>query len=329
MITKQTGDLMAQNLNDYMVGLRQEANNVKDCFTKFSFQAIAISGIVLGAMANLQPQQPFVGLAGILVMVIVLTVCKIGNYKYATANRHFGYELFISLMEKGKLLGLPKNYQISWEEALRAWRIIQATIFDELYHTKSNAKIYNLVNRWKYNQIKDNYKKKIKKDMHMKQLWFEPRTLVGGDAKWYPGRYLCTMQEVLNLIAFVSLFPVIIMSFQFQFVSMQSMQSLNFIAFGGMKLLTLVGFSISIFSFIVLLFRVKQTTSRRNLLECGILSIHSCAIMWHIVVLSHKHASEKTYTDQCEYLKLLSDEADVLTNYILNIQDWFTMKTSK
>ena len=87
--------------------IRDEANEVKGCFTTFSFQAIALSGIVLGAMAAYQPNQPFVGLAGLLVIVVVLTVSEIGNYKYGTANRHFGYQLLWETVpepaERGRL----------------------------------------------------------------------------------------------------------------------------------------------------------------------------------------------------------------------------------
>jgi len=67
--------------------IRKEANDVKNCFTTFSFQAIAFSGIVLAGITAYQPNQPFVGLASIFIIVIVLMVSKIGNYKYATANR--------------------------------------------------------------------------------------------------------------------------------------------------------------------------------------------------------------------------------------------------
>lgn len=163
--------------------IRKEANDVKNCFTTFSFQAVAFSGLIFGAIANFQPREPFVGLAAIFIMVVALTVSIIGNYKYATANRHFGFELyldnknFVARHVAGQPIIQPQ--EIGWEQALRAWRVVQATVFDTIYYTQTNAGFWNFRDRWKFNQVKED----ISKSAPVEGLWFEPRTLVGGDAK--------------------------------------------------------------------------------------------------------------------------------------------------
>lgn len=148
--------------------LRKEANSVKDCFTSFSFQTITFGGVGLGLVANFQPTTPYVGLIGILVIILVLTVSRIGNHKYATANRHFGYELYLERVNRieskynlDKRL-VQKLLDAGWEEIMRAWRIVQASVFQEIYHTNSHKK----------DQVKDKYK-----DIGQK-AWFNPGQLV-------------------------------------------------------------------------------------------------------------------------------------------------------
>ena len=75
--------------------LREEANFVKDCFTKFSFWVLGFSCIILGLIARSQPYHEYVGLVSILITILVLSVARIGIYKYGTANRGYGYELFL------------------------------------------------------------------------------------------------------------------------------------------------------------------------------------------------------------------------------------------
>ena len=114
-------------MNDKTIDqLRKEANEVKSCFTTFSFQGIAVSGLILAAITRYQVEDATVGLAGILVMLIVQTVSQIGNYKYGTANRHFGYQLYCEML-KTRNEPVPA---VGWEEAIQAWRVVQPKLFE-------------------------------------------------------------------------------------------------------------------------------------------------------------------------------------------------------
>jgi hypothetical protein len=65
----------------------------------FPFRQSPISTVILGAVIKFQINQPYICFATILVMLVLLTVCRIGNYKFATANRHNAFELFLDYKE--------------------------------------------------------------------------------------------------------------------------------------------------------------------------------------------------------------------------------------
>ncbi|RMD99528.1 MAG: hypothetical protein D6814_05425 [Calditrichaeota bacterium] len=308
---------------DYQViidRIRKEANEVKSCFTTFSFQAIAFSGIILAAIAAYQPHQPFVGLAGIFIIFLVLTVSKIGNYKYATANRHFGFELYLDDQFSTNDKKSKKVSQLGWEQGLRAWRVVQATLFDKIYYTKLNTNFWNLADRLKYNQVKDELRKDVQGTSQFEALWFEPPTLVGGDARWYPGRYLKTMQSTLHLFAYLSLIPLIMMTIQFQFG--QKYAGFNGFLFLHIKLLALCGGITSIITAFVVFLRVNEINARRKILENGLLSIHSCSIVWRVVELAHRKSFNKAQNNPVLYMKYLAEEADQIRKHAANLPEW-------
>src|SRR5450759_5860216 len=114
--------------------LRQEAGEVKDCFTKFSFQALGLATAVLGIIAAKQADQPYVALAAVLVIGLLLVVSRIGIYKYTTANRNFGYELHLNRLAQIETSGqaasdLKGSREVGWEEAMRDWRVVAASVF--------------------------------------------------------------------------------------------------------------------------------------------------------------------------------------------------------
>jgi hypothetical protein len=119
--------------------LRDEAIKVKDCFSQYSFQSIAFSGAFFILIATFQRDYPFVGISSLGLLLMVLTVIRIGTHKYATANRQFGFQLYLESLTRleGQTYNKRKNIirNIGWEEAMRSWRIIQATTFRNLYHS--------------------------------------------------------------------------------------------------------------------------------------------------------------------------------------------------
>ncbi len=298
--------------------LRDEATDVKDCFTRFSFQALVFSSVVLGAIAKLQPEEPVMGLAALPVIVLLLAVSRIGTYKYATANRHFAYELHLhrTLRSQDAERGWQSRMRtIGWEEAMRAWRVVQATAFDHLFWTKP------LIPNWlkRIHRIE----RKRKAETEKKYFWFEPDQLINQQASYHAGSYLKTMHTVLHSLVLASLIPPIVTMVQVY---------PDFATKPWQVALVLTGF-VAIVIFVVL--RMWKIATRRKMLEGGFLSIHSCAVMWEAVVLAHYRALEKDAEAQSvsrhphqDYTRHLSEQAISLRKNIYNIHDWVRAATS-
>ncbi len=303
------GNEYSPKLTDYeseLIGqLRNEAAEVKDCFTKFSFQAISLSSIGLALLIRYQPAEPLLGLSSLFVIFIALSVARIGTHKYGTANRHYGYELHLYRVCRLKFSeehGWKSSYRnLGWEEALRAWRIVQATVFQHLYTHAAGEP----------NKLKE-FAKEIE------HPWFDVSMLMHSKVAYYAGSYLKTVFSMFYIIIGCGLISLLAMVVQF------------FIVYG-----TWAGISGS-FLFILIVFETSKQgrvlSARRKLLESGILSIHSCAIMWQLVALAHYRALESLpgyYDGKVDkfrgYTHQLSLQTLSLIDYIQpksDIQDW-------
>lgn len=279
-----------KHLLDLCSRARHEAGDVKDCFTRFSFQALGLSAVILGVIARYQAEQSSIGLASALVVILVLAVARIGNYKYATANRNFGFQLHVERTSritpsKG---GWQQNMRyVGWEEAMRAWRIVQATVFARIYETKG----------FRYNRLRADAPGEDR------TRWWEPEKLMVDDTRYHSGSYLKTMQTVLHLVALLALVPIF--SGAVQYGSEDPWRA------GGMLSVALVSLGVTVW-------RILRNIARRELLESGLLSIHSCAIMWQAVLLAHHRAVERLHSagrGYSGYTRALSEEAlDVAEN---------------
>lgn len=299
--------------------LREEADELKDCFTRYSFQALSISAIALGLITRFQRDAPYVGLSSLLVIVLVLVVARLGTYKYQGANRMYGYELHLHrvarLQHVSGSLWKDSMRRIGWEEAMRAWRVVQATAFETLYTTKR----------------KDGWRKALRPNALRPRYvmetarWFEPATLLTPGATWYSGSYLDSMLSILHAVAIGALLPLFAMCVQMAFPQ----QFLGSHVFPGW---VYVYGSIAVFvsaSGVVVL-RIRQNAARKRMIESGFLSIHSCAIMWQAVVASHHRAlaqlgsgGEEGRVDKYNgYTAALSKVALDLSDHILQIHRW-------
>lgn len=304
--------------------LREEAASVKDCFTRFSFQTIAFSAVSFGIIVKFQIDTPILSLCFLLITILSLVVAKIGNHKYNTANRNLGFLLYLErnyLIDRELKKKNPSTdynceilrndgQEVAWEEAMRAWRIVQSTVFHEIY--KPNRIFPNK------NQLNKKDKKPLTKE---KQYWFEPKTIVNKKgAHYYAGSYLESMQFVLFLIAFIALIPIIFAGKQAT-INDQVSQAL-ILWFGAF------------IGFIYFCWRVIRIVSRRKLLEEGLLSIHSCGILWEAVILSYNLAVKdsisniKSDSDHplTVYTKYLSEVANDLAENIEDIYSWVQSK---
>lgn len=290
--------------------LREEAGAVKDCFTRFSFQAIMASSVILGALVGYQGKNTHIGFASILVVILLLSVARIGTYKYATANRHYGYELHLARsadMDDEDTGWKSEMREIKWEVAMRAWRVVQATVFEEIYH---HGKLIP-------NHLRSKHRK-------TKKRWFQIETLVVPGAGYHAGSYVQTMLTVLHTLIVISMIPFWMSAMGFdahETLELQDEQLEKSIEYW------IVG--IAIITSGMVFHRILKDRSRLNLLERGLLSIHSCALMWQAVVVAHYRAREQIDamspsdgTGYQNYLNHLSREAEDLKRHLFNIHRW-------
>ncbi len=95
--------------------LRAEAQSLKQCFTTFSFQAMSLAVTVLGLSLGALEKFPNAVFAPLPVVALLIAVCRIGIFKYSSANRHNGYELHLARTRKG----IPSSgvaTPLPWEE---------------------------------------------------------------------------------------------------------------------------------------------------------------------------------------------------------------------
>ena len=134
---QQPDGMLTEEERELIKGLRKEAYEVKDCFTRFSFQALALSAAGLGLIVRFQDHYPLLGFAAVPIIVLLMTVVGIGQHKYETANRLYGYELHVHRRArlKDSRKGGWKSHmrRIGWEEAFYAWRVVQPMIYWHLY----------------------------------------------------------------------------------------------------------------------------------------------------------------------------------------------------
>jgi hypothetical protein len=294
--------------------LRDEANSVKDCFTRFSFHCLALSGIVLGYIIKEQPNSkaPFIALTGLLISLVNLAVARIGTYKYGTANRHFGFELYLHRMmaHSSEFKNLNNCLNIGWEEAMRAWRIVQASIYNSIYKTdcilgigKDKPIDQNIEYKWY--KVNDSLSKNKFNESENKNI-----------VQYYSGSYLREMHKILHLVAYLGLLPILYASYQFA--------DLND------DLTWLIFWLISLFGFVIIKHKINHNNRRREILEDGLLSIHSCSIVWEAVVIAHLKAKEEVQnTGECQnchpltnYSSVLGEWAGGICSNISNIHAW-------
>lgn len=286
--------------------LRSEASELKECFTRFSFQAIALSAAMFGIIAKFQPETPYVGLSGIVIGLLTLSIARVGTYKYASANRHYGYELHLSRLHRIRIerKGINRSddyYDTGWEEAMKAWRVVQATVFARIYQTKKG----------KPNLLLPYWSERVRNG-----VWFTPSSLVSSTSHYHPGSYLQTVNSILYSIACTALVPPALAAAQLYQMQSPVPASLT------------VGLTIYWLRWTMKTIRALK--ARVRILEDGLLCIHSCAIMWHATVVAHKSAMisaahKRTSTGDVGmhgYLRELSGLAGQLAENTENIHKW-------
>ena len=285
--------------------LRNEASEVKDCFTRFSFQALTIAIAAFGLILKFQKDNPLIALSSVLVIGLLLTVVRIGVHKYETANRVFGYELHMY-----RRIRLPDSTegwqasmrQIGWEEAFYAWRIIQPTIYHHIYRKL-----------WLFPTLKKN-------DYFASAHWISPshsdEANSNSKARYAAGSYLQKTFFVCHMFTLAACIPLAYMCWQLEndinFLHLQKFAEPSYVLLAIIVLFVLI--------------RITMIRAKRKILEGQLLSINTCAILWHAVVIAHFRALQKTGDAGGwgfkGYTRYLYEEAEDLKNNLPNIYEW-------
>jgi len=289
---KENAETEAKLEQELIRRIRDEAAEVRDCFTRYSFQGVALVTFFMGFVFRFtDPNSIEVCLVGVFPIILLQTIASIGTHKYSTANRLLGFELH--LQRTNRLVASPKSDWkrtmriLGWEEAMRAWRIVQPTMFQFLYITgnivekedgsKVKQAIYWLGGQFwrrKPDQLRECLRISNSEVLNLikKQVWFEPRSFLPQTAAYYAGGYLQTMLNVIYVVTAVCFLPVFYATYQ---VSQNDNGVFATCIVAAVAFFTLFTFN-----------RYRLTFYRRRLLEEGLLSIHSCAIMWQVTVIS-------------------------------------------
>ncbi len=318
---------------DLIKGLRKEAYAVKDCFTRYSIQGIGLFVVALAIIVRAQFDSIMMFLVSLAIITLLSALARMGTHKYATASRLSGYELHLQrvsrLSKTTDYEWRPEWTKVGWEEAMKAWRIVQATVFQSVYISqKGNESVKKkyppekqmermlpefLYKRWKQDDHSPKYKN-YKNAEQARYFWFEPDSMIARhNAAYYPGGYLRTMIRVINSAMFIS----------FLFLALSTYVALTQETF--LKWLVLFSF---LFATILLFVQYRELRKRQSIIENGLLSIHSCAILWQAIIIAHFRAirnidsGDDGVNNYKGYTEKLAFEANSLSKYIFNIHEW-------
>ena len=317
--------------------LRAEAADVKSCFRQYAFQSLALGALVTGGVFASFDKFPMVPFVAVPLVLLLAAVERIGIHKFSTANRLHGFQLHLERCGTA----VNANADIGWEEACRAWRIVQATIFAELYETPNPPEAIRPINAierffhalrraWPWLDLDPRfYRRKdvapSKDDAAHEYSWFMPKMLAAQErAAYHAGSYLDRVFHVLSLMQFFATIPLLLLLFLPDPSQSESSRNLAASSFGlvSVKVVGCVAF-VLVNAFIWL--NYKSLCRRRELLEDGLLSIHSCAIVWKAVVMAHSLAWDAAHPTG--YTQRLARIARRLVDHPYQIQ-WRTTHTT-
>lgn len=308
--------------------LRQEAEHLRDCFTQFSFKAIGFSSGALALMFAGYENLALVDFAAIPVVALLSIVARIGIYKYSASTRHFGYELHLARTEGvdyGEGGWRPSMRSVDWEEALRAWRVVQPALFRAIYRVPErypSGKLGNLIRRfdilaWLNDKDPRNYRlnadaRRVIADFHAgsngpEYPWFMPQVLThkNGESYYHAGSYLKNMFQIIFLMELLILLPMLLAIFD-----------------EAKRALLFPRLTVFVALVVMIAFRSARIARRRRILEHELLSIHSNAITWQAVILAHFTAKQSHRYGSRGYTEELAEQAVSLEKHAFRIHDW-------
>jgi hypothetical protein len=333
-----------RNIENTIRDIRGEATTQKECITRYTFQALAIAGILWTFTLKVDAgQQSLVSEADgmiccTLVAFLMFMVSRMANHKYHTVNRNLGYELHLNRIKdyfpnEGPEKWSVKMLDVGWEEAMCAARVVQATLFNHIYTDKDIVLPKRirpdpfLDLRWirphwlkpYHLKVDHNPKEYPESENDGKKLyaWYNTKELINSKKDYHPGNYLRNVHFILHGVGLFSI--ILIWGFYMEAYHITHPDLNNIFPIKHLiPLKTLYFIFFGLFNFLFTVFFLTQMwrqNSFREILESGILSIQSSAVVWRIVTTCHiigkKFAFNKTksYMSYTRYTYGLAGEA--------------------
>lgn len=347
---------MSEYTDDLISKLRLEAEELKDCFTRFAFQANTVTIAIIAFIAKFSSEDKYVGLAGIFIAIYTVSVMRIGIHKYHGANRLYAYQLHLEIVQRFDIYqqsGWGKHWSnIGWEEAMRAWRIIEPIVREKLYYGEKPKKLAkfpllpstikklkrrhklrdNVKNSFTKKYIQqENFASKIPKingfwrerwfkikvfvakwldipigderlelirdeELLLKSLrWFEPNSIAANrDAKYQSESYLRRMSQILFLFAatglLISGYSILNLILEYcEPLAKDEKRAPVILVIGFTTLWAAAVYSTTE--------RYFAISAKRHILESGLSSIPSGAILWRAIITAHFRALHELNPD--------------------------------
>ncbi len=359
---------------------------MKSCATNAYFNGLMFCAALLGAAFAGVTYAPLVSLVAIPGTYIVAASARIVLHKFATANRIFGFELHISRTRQTTDTKIPDNLRtglspgefltwqpwmanISWEEALRAWRCVQPTCFSHCYNApkeegnRSNpegdleSKSESPGGRTKTSGERGyRWWRKVKSELKRElPNHYTPRSEVRGEYPWWDAKYLAGQLEapqesdtavpqvkgVYHAGGYLQQVLLILQRVSWTFLALLGFGA----AASGYRaavLLTeckywfqpVVWGALCVFLLATCYWRfvkvrrvAHEMDRRRKILENGLLSIDSCAIIWQAVVLAHFRSLDGFGNTRKGYTQRLARQGVDLAQNLSELHDWVESKT--
>jgi hypothetical protein len=273
--------------------LRSEAYAVRDCYTRYSVQVLAAAAAITVAIARFMLDVHYIGLLGLFTVVLLLLVFSMGVHKFGTSNRLLGYELHLQrtahFYPPDKCQKLVET--VGWEEAMRAWRVVQPTLFAKIYRPSDS-----LFRRLLFVTTRPSFINEVKEEIEgdpFGRFWFDQKKAFEDikGVNYNPGGYLKTTISVFIVSILICLsLPVGEAILSWQKYADHPIVNLGIVLLVAVSAVAVLLLSLNIYS-------------RIRILETGLLSIHSAGIVWEATVLAHLSALIKLKNYQDKYNK--------------------------
>jgi hypothetical protein len=276
----------------FITHLRREAYAVRDCYTRYSIQILAVSGALLVAIAKFQTENaPYIGLMGFFPVILILMVFSMGAHKFGTSNRLLGYELHLQRVahypNRDRCHELMQS--VGWEEAMRAWRVVAPTLWAKIYRPSDF-----FFKRFSFVMIRGSIVAEIsegaKKDRSY-GFWFDQerslRVLKATHPDYKAVQYNAGGFLKTNILVF---WCALVACLILPLIAVINMWHLSKPGEGVPEIVVVAVTVCFVFAVALTFLGWLNVFSRIRILESGLQSIHSSAIIWEAAILAHLRA---------------------------------------